>query len=78
MKPSVKPDGKEYYEYVLVYTNDILCISHDARGTMELIARDFKFKKDEIKPPEIYLGARLEKKKLNDIDIWTMCIIDYL
>ena len=65
MKPAVKPDGEEYYEYILVYVDDILCISHKAKDTMLLIAKDFKFKKDEIRPPEIYLGARLERKILN-------------
>jgi hypothetical protein len=25
-------DGFEYYEYVLIYVDDILCVSHDARS----------------------------------------------
>ena len=29
MKPAVKPDGEEYYEYVLMYVDDILAISMD-------------------------------------------------
>ena len=28
MRPATKPDGEEYYEYVLVYVDDILAISH--------------------------------------------------
>ena len=63
LKPAVKTDGEEYYKYILVYVDDILYISHKAKETMSLIAKDFMFKKDEIKPPEIYLGARLEKKE---------------
>ena len=78
MKAAVKPDGEEYYEYILVYVDDILCISHKAKETMRLIAKDFKFKKDEIKPPEIYLGARLERKNLNGKNVWTMTSVDYL
>jgi hypothetical protein len=27
MKPSIKTDGLEYYEYVLTYVDDYLCIS---------------------------------------------------
>ena len=46
--------------------------------TMRLIAKDFKFKKDEIKPPEIYLGARLERKELHGQNMWTMTSVDYL
>lgn len=78
MRPAVKPDGEEYYEYILVYVDDILCISHKARETMALIAKDFRFKKDEIKPPEIYLGARLERKLLNGKQVWKMSSTDYL
>jgi hypothetical protein len=29
MRPNTKPNGFLYYEYVLVYTDDILSISHD-------------------------------------------------
>ena len=46
-------------------TLQLLVVTKIARlETMSMIAKDFKFKKDEVKPPEIYLGARLEKKKL--------------
>ena len=27
LRPAVKPDGEEYYEYILVYVDDILAIS---------------------------------------------------
>ena len=78
LKPAVKPDGEEYYEYILVCFDDILCISHKAKETMRLIAKDFMFKKDEIKPPEIYLGARLERNELNGQKVWTMTSVNYL
>jgi hypothetical protein len=34
IRPVVKPDGFKYYEMVLVYVDDILCISHDPKATM--------------------------------------------
>ena len=34
-------------------------------------------KKDNIDPPEVYLGGRLAKKSLNGQDIWTMSRVDY-
>ena len=40
---------------------------------MATIAKDFKFKKDEI-----YLGAQLEQKQLNGRHMWTMSSTDYL
>ena len=29
MRPAVKPDGFEYYEYVIVYVDDVMSISHN-------------------------------------------------
>ena len=29
LRPALKLDGKEYYEYVLIYVDDIMAISHD-------------------------------------------------
>ena len=33
-----KPGGFKYYDYVLVYVDDILCISHKPRKVMEQIS----------------------------------------
>ena len=77
IRPAVKPDGEEYYQYMLVYVDDLLCVAHDASTPLREIMADFKFKKDAIEPPEIYLGARLQKKDLNGKEIWTMSSYDY-
>ena len=77
IRPAVKPDGEEYYQYMLVYVDDLLCVAHDASTPLREIMADFKFKKDAIEPPEIYLGARLQKKDLNGKGIWTMSSYDY-
>ena len=45
MRPATKPSGERYYEYILCYVDDILCISHDASRPMEEIKRTLKFKK---------------------------------
>ena len=78
MRPATKNDGEGYYEYVLVYVDDILTISTKAKEVMLEVAQRFKFKKDRIEPPEIYLGGRLENKKLGDRRIWTLTSKDYL
>ena len=55
MRPAVKPDKEEYYEYVLVYVDDILSISHAPKLIMDQISQGFKFKNNKVEPPEIYL-----------------------
>ena len=78
LRSAVKPDGEQYYEYILCYVDDVLCISHDATTPLKEIAEVMKFKKNLIVPPQIYLGARLEKKKINDRECWTMSSKDYV
>ena len=78
LRPAIKPDGEQYYEYIICYVDDVLGVSADAKALMKDIQRDFKFKKDKIKPPQMYLGARLEKKHLNGKEVWTMCSKDYV
>ena len=78
LRPATKPDGENYYEYILVYVDDVLCISHDAVRAMKQIAEQFKFKKDEIKPPDVYLGASLAEKDLNGKKVWTMSSTKYV
>ena len=78
LRPAVKADGEQYYEYIVCYVDDVLAVSDDARTLMQEIQKDFKFKKDKIESPSIYLGARLERKLLNGKKTWTMCSRDYI
>ena len=66
LRKAVKADGFQYYEMVLCYVDDVLCISDDPMKTMKGIQRTFKLKDDKIDEPEDYLGATLEKMILLD------------
>ena len=59
MRPAVKSNGFKYYEYVLFYVDDVLCISDQAMNTMKGIQETFKLKDDKIEEPDVYLGASL-------------------
>ena len=78
LRPAVKPDGEMYYEYVLCYVDDILSISYKPVDTMKDIERAFKFKKNLIQKPDMYLGAKLEEKQLNGRKVWTITSKDYV
>ena len=60
-RPAVKPNGFKYYEYIMCYIDDILCISHDPGIALGQIQAVFKFKVDHMENPEIYLGAKVGK-----------------
>ncbi|KAI2502131.1 Reverse transcriptase (RNA-dependent DNA polymerase) [Fragilaria crotonensis] len=78
IQPATKPDGFENYEVTLVYVDDILCISHDPRATMEGIQATFRLKDNKIEKPEHYLGAQLEQKIIGDVECWTMSSEEYV
>ena len=78
LRRSAKPDGEQYYEYVLCYVDDIMSISHEPSRALKQIQEQFKFKKDKMEPPEVYLGGNIEKKRINDHDAWTLCSMKYI
>jgi hypothetical protein len=61
LRPAVRGDGSEYYEMLLCYVDDILCISMDPMTTMSRIKDKFELKNDEVKTPSDYLGGVLEQ-----------------
>ena len=78
LRPATKGDGENYYEYVLMYVDDILAISCDARRILTEIQRTFRFKNDKIEAPEYYLGAKLQEKAINSVKCWTITSLDYV
>ena len=62
MRPATKPNGFEYYEYMLVYVDDILVASHDPKPVMEGIKLRFELKGDKYGEPTDFLGAQLKKR----------------
>ena len=64
-KAQVYPDDDfEYYEYVLLYVEDSLAISHDAMAALDRMDKFFMMKKGYIGDPDIYLGSKLRKVQL--------------
>jgi hypothetical protein len=79
LRKAVKPDGFEYYEMVLVYVDDTLCVSHEPKVTMEEIAKIYRIKEGSLGPPERYLGADISKYQLpNGKEAWAMSARSYV
>ena len=77
-QPAVKPDGFEYYEYILCYVDDLLAISHDAEKVLKSVQDTFKFKDDKIDKTDVYLGAQLDKMSVDGFEGWTMSSEKYV
>ena len=52
-----KPCGYKYYEYILVYVDDVLIISQH----LEVIKAMYELNPASVGPPTRYLGADVEK-----------------
>lgn len=66
MRAASTPDGSSYYEYVLVYTDDILCISLDPKSTLMCLDQHYILKESSIGKPTQYLGAQIGEYRLPD------------
>ena len=61
MRPLIKSDRTEYYEYSLVYVDDVLVISCVPMKTTKGIKCVLKRKGDKAEPPDMYLGESLDQ-----------------
>ena len=62
MRPAMKANGFKYWELILCYVDDLLCIHEDPTIALKQIQNsNFKLKDDKIEEPASYLGADLSK-----------------
>lgn len=60
MRPAIKEDGFKYWEYLLIYVDDCLCVSHAPEKVLKRIQGEgFTLKDGKMEPPDTYLGATL-------------------
>ena len=82
MRPATKPNGFEYYEYLLVYVDNVLAISHDPKPLIEEIGKMYELKKGSVGPPTRYLGATISKFHIpgdkTGREYWVMSAREYV
>ena len=79
MRSAITTDGFEYYEYVLCYVDDVLCISKKPMLIIKGIQDKFKLKGDKAVVPADYLGAALDKiMTVNGTTCWTQSADKYV
>ena len=75
MKKLTTDEGVEYYEYMLLYTDDCLAISKMPMESLMEINKYFLMKPSSIGPPKIYLGTKMTKVQLpNGVVAYAMSI----
>ena len=62
---STRSTGEVYYEYVLLYVDDVLVISERAESVLtKEIGKFFVLKDESVGPPSMYLGGKLRQVEL--------------
>ena len=68
LRPAVRSDKTEYYEYILMYVDDILEISTNATSILKSQEGDtVQYKNSKIAPHQMFLGSNLQKKVICSI-----------
>jgi hypothetical protein len=64
MGQATKDESTQYYEYILVYVDNMLIISHDPQSRVINILQSKGYKCKDLGPPERYLGAQVGRFNL--------------
>jgi len=81
MQPPNKPVGTPYYDYIFVYVDDLLVISHSPITILKGINEVYRMKEGSITVPELYLGAQIKQFKPSNQPgevYWSMSAEHYL
>ena len=67
MREATKTYGTDYWEYVILCVDDYLVVSnHGKKMLREDIGKYFKIKEKFIGPPELYVGEKMRRVKLEN------------
>ena len=79
-RPATRDDGTEYWQFVLVYTDDILAIMEEPeRFLRRELGIWFTIKEKSIGPPSQYLGNKVSQVTLeNGVQCWCFSSSQYI
>ena len=79
IRKAKKDSGEFYYEYMLLYVDDCLCVSEHPQEALNEVNKYFPFKPSSIGPPRIYLGAKMSQVSLpNGVKAWALSASQYV
>ena len=79
-REATKSDGTDYYQYVLLYTDDILAIMESPEKFIrDELANKFVIKEKSIGPPTQYLGNKVTNVTMeNGVSSWSFSSSQYV
>jgi len=68
MRKAIKANGEKYWEYVFIYTDDVLAMSENPHAILQEMNKFFLLKPDSIGAPKRYLGATISEYTISGDD----------
>ena len=80
LRPGTRHDGTTYWQYVLLYTDDILAIMEQPEKFIrEELGTRFTLKEKSIGPPTQYLGNKVSQVTMeNGVSCWSLSSSQYI
>ena len=79
LRRAIRSNGEPYYEYVLLYFDDVLCCSEFPKEAILEIDKYFAMKKGSIETPSNYLGGKVGKVQLpNGVEVYSWSMSQYV
>jgi len=76
-RAATKADGFDYYEYLIVYVDDILVLLHAPKDIMAMLSKLYRLK-EEPTLPKSYLGATILEWSIGGEKMWAMSSQNYI
>ena len=71
--------GEEYWEYMLLYVDDEVCVSEHPEAQLVELNKYFSLKPGSIMSPKLYLGAKTTECELpNGTKAWSISTSKYI
>ena len=79
MRSETRKDGLYYYEYILLYVEDCLCISENPKPALLQVDKYFPIKPASLGPSKTYLRGTVSKIQLpNGVHAWAFISSQYV
>ena len=79
MRSVTRTDGLDYYEYILLYIDNFLCISENPEPALLQVYKNFPSKPASVGPPKTYLGGTVSKIQLpSGVHAWEFSSSQYV
>ena len=78
MRSATRTYGLDYYEYILLYVDDCLCISENPKPALLQVDKNFPIKPASLGPPKTYFRGTVSKIQLpNGVHAWAFSSSPY-